>query len=159
MIEKFIDIPNYEGIYQVSNIGNVKSLKHNKEKLLQPLTDKNGYYCVNLWKNSGRKTFRVHQLVAITFLEHIPNMYDVVVNHKDLNKQNNSVKNLELISQRENSNKKHLKTSSKYTGVTFHKKANKWVAHIRIDSVKKYLGLFKTEYDAHLAYQKELNNL
>jgi hypothetical protein len=159
MIEKFIDIPNYEGMYQVSNIGNVKSFKHNREKLLQPLTDKNGYYCVNLWKNSERKTFRVHQLVAIAFLEHTPNMYNIVVNHKDLNKQNNSVENLELISQRENSNKKHLKTSSKYTGVTFHKKAKKWVANIRIKGLKKYIGLFKTEYEAHLAYQQELNNL
>ena len=43
MIENFIDIPNYEGMYQVSNIGNVKSFKHNREKLLQPLTDKNRY--------------------------------------------------------------------------------------------------------------------
>ena len=159
MIEQWKDIPKYDGIYQVSNLGNVKSFKFNKQKLLSPIKDNNGYYCVNLWNNSKRKTIRVHQLVAMAFLNHIPKGYKLVVNHKDLNKQNNKADNLEIISQRENSNKKHLNTSSKYTGVAFHKTANKWVAHIRIKGVKKYLGLFDNEYDAHIAYQKELINL
>ena len=167
------DIPNYEGIYQVSSLGNVKSLAReillrgkypfiSKEKILKTSKDGNGYYHLNLCKNGNRKSMKVHVLVAIAFLGHIPDgTHRIVPDHKDGDKSNNNLSNLELITQRENIERYHLskKTSSQYTGVYWDKIANKWLTQIYIDGKRKYLGSFKDEYEAHLAYQKALNEL
>lgn len=86
------DIPGFEGRYQVSNKGRVKSLNyHNsgKEQVLHTHISKKGYICIGL----GQKTHRVHRLVATVF---IPNPHNYPqVNHKDEDKTNNSVENLE----------------------------------------------------------------
>ena len=159
------DIPNYEGIYQVSNIGNVKSLgndKSRKEKILKLGNDGHGYYQVYLWKEGKQKTIKVHSLVAMAFLNHKPDgTHRIVPDHKDFDKSNNNLSNIELITQRENVERYHLskKTSSQYTGVYWDKIANKWLTRIYIDGKKKHLGYFKDEYEAHLAYQKKLNEL
>jgi len=96
------DIKGYEGLYQVSNLGNVKSLdrcivcknnniKHIKGVLLTKNKDK--YMFVRLYNKSICKTYFVHRLVAEAFIPN-PNNYPVV-NHKDENKLNNNVDNLE----------------------------------------------------------------
>ena len=87
------DVVGYEGLYQVSNNGRVKSLKFGKEKILKPGKLKNGYLRVNLCKNEKQKHFLVHRLVALTFITNPNNLPDV--NHKDENKENNRVENLE----------------------------------------------------------------
>lgn len=106
-MEIWKDIDNYEGLYQVSNYGNVRSLdtiinckgaknidNHiRKGRLLKKNICTTGYYCVNLSKNSKVKYARIHRLVAIAFIPN-PNNY-VCVNHKDGNKLNNNVDNLE----------------------------------------------------------------
>ena len=106
MEEEYKDIEGYEGLYQVSNIGNVKSLVNHKgkyrEKLLKQSKDCNGYLQVNLYKNKTSKRFLVHRLVANAFIEN-PNNYPCI-NHKDENKQNNSVKNIEWCSYKYNTN-------------------------------------------------------
>ena len=92
MHEVWKDIAGYEGYYQVSNLGSVKSLTLFK-KILKPYADKDGYFQVILYKNKTRKLQRVHRLVAQAFIpneNHYPQ-----VNHKDENKQNNCVENLE----------------------------------------------------------------
>jgi len=153
------DIPNYEGDYQVSNFGRVKSLLCGKERILNP-SSSSGYYIISLkLDNNKYKTKSVHQLVAIAFLDHTPCSHAYVVNHKDFNKQNNHVDNLEIVTHRENSNQKHIKSSSQYVGVFWNKQLNKWSATISIIGRQKYLGSFNNEYDAHLAYQKALNTL
>lgn len=168
--EIFKDIPNYEGLYQVSNLGNVKSLERQcnhwcgglrflKERILKKRIDANGYIQVYLSKNGIMKPFKVHQLVAIEFLNHIPCGYELVVNHKNFNKLDNRVENLEIITTRENTNKKHLKSSSKYIGVCWDKQRKKWIASITINGKLKYLGRFINEYDANLAYQNKLKTL
>ena len=165
MKEIFKDVPAYEGKYQVSNLGNVKSLgndKTRKERILKPGKNGYGYYHVTLCKNGNRKTMKVHVLVAMAFLGHIPDgTHRIVLDHKDRDKSNNNLSNLELITQRENTERYFLtkKTSSQYTGVCWHKIANKWVATIIINGKSKYLGLFTEELNAHLAYQKALNEL
>lgn len=96
MIEIWKDIKGYEGLYQVSNLGRVKSLGNNKrrkEKILKQVEDGGGYLFVLLCKNGKGKMFKVHRLVAQAFTPN-PNNYPQV-NHKDENKQNNCVWNLE----------------------------------------------------------------
>lgn len=144
--------------YQVSNFGRVKSLKLNKEKILKFGICSN-YYVVALCKNSKVKTKQVHQLVSIAFLNHTPCGHKLVVNHKDMNKLNNHIDNLEIVTNRENTNLKHIKSSSKYIGVNWHKRDKKWEARILINGKREYLGLYENEYDAHIAYQNKLKEL
>jgi hypothetical protein len=170
-LEIWKDIPDYEGMYQVSNLGNVKSLGReklnngkylfiSKEGILKPTINDNGYCQVGLCKEGKTKTMTVHVLVAIAFLGHIPDgTRRIVPDHKDTDKSNNILSNIELITQRENIDRywSTRKTSSKYTGVCWHKIANKWMTKIHIDGKRKYLGLYEKEIDAHLAYQNALN--
>lgn len=92
-IEIWKDIKGYERLYQVSNLGKIKSLKRNKEKLLKHGINNKGYQVVNLYKNNKGITKKVHRLVAEAFIPN-PNNYPIV-NHIDENKQNNNIFNLE----------------------------------------------------------------
>ena len=92
------DIPNYENKYQVSSLGNVKNIKHGN-LLSERLTDR-GYNTAVLYLNSKPKTFKVHRLVALTFIENTENK--LFVNHKDGNKLNNKIDNLEWVTHKEN---------------------------------------------------------
>ena len=161
------DIPNYEGYYQVSNLGNVKSLarfnnlgKRVKERVLKNLVNTtNGYLVVNLSKIGLVKTKQIHQLVAEAFLNHSQKGHKLVVNHKNFNRQDNRLENLEIVTQRENTNKKHKKSKSKYIGVTWHKRVNKWTAQILYKRKNIHLGCFNNEIDAHNAYQNKLKEI
>lgn len=85
-------VVGYEGHYQVSNFGRVKSIKFGKEIILKQ-NIRGGYYIVNLSKNGIVKTYLVHRLVAEAFIDNTDNLPQV--NHKDENKLNNNVDNLE----------------------------------------------------------------
>ena len=110
MVEIWKDIKGYEGLYQVSNLGRVKSLSiyrknsvceyYSKEKILKPLKDKGGYLNVRLWKNKKGKTIKIHRLVACNFLENTENKRDV--NHINGIKTDNGVENLEWCTCSEN---------------------------------------------------------
>lgn len=96
------DIKDYEGIYQVSNKGRIKSIGRNtsniclKTKILKESINQNGYIYYCLYKNGKHKRYKIHRLVAEAFILN-PNKYPVV-NHKDGNKKNNNVENLEWCS-------------------------------------------------------------
>lgn len=161
------DVIGYEGIYQISNYGKVKSLSRTclrngkypfttKETILKPQKNGSGYLFVRLSKDSIEKQITIHQLVAITFLNHKPNKFEKVVDHIDNNKLNNYVGNLQIVTNRENSSKDTKSITSQYTGVCWSKSCNKYQANIMIDGKVKGLGYFTEEYDAHLAYQKAL---
>lgn len=155
-------IPGYEGIYEVSDLGRVKSLGNNesrKEKILKPGIVCGGYYNVALNKNGSRKTKLIHQLVAMAFLNHIPCKHEKVVDHKNSNRIDNRLDNLQLITQRENASKDRKNGSSRYIGVTWNKKREKWQSQIIIKGKNIYLGSFDNEYDAHLTYQKILDDI
>ena len=107
------DIPNYEGLYQVSNLGNVRSLNHYasngikdiiyKGKILnQNKHYKNDYMSVILSNNGKYKRFLVHRLVASAFIPNNDNL--PCINHKDENKTNNKVENLEWCTHKYNNN-------------------------------------------------------
>ena len=90
--------------YQVSNLGNVKMTANNatrKERILKPLVTNRGYYRVALYKDKKPNFFTIHRLVAIYFIDNPENKSQV--NHKDGNKENNIVSNLEWMSNKENS--------------------------------------------------------
>lgn len=164
------DIKGYEGYYQVSNLGRVKSLERKywnvvnktystfKEKIMKQSLDTNGYKIISAQKNRRKRTRTVHQLVAEAFLGHIPCGMKLVVNHINFIKTDNRVENLEIVTVRENSNLKHIKSRSKYVGVTMHEPCQKWCARIVINKKRRHLGYFEKEIDAHLAYQEALNN-
>jgi hypothetical protein len=98
MQEIWKDIPNYEGIYQISNLGNVRSCKSNKIRKL--VKQKSGYLRIILTKNSKQKATNVHILVAKSF---VPNPKKLpFVNHIDGNKENNNAKNLEWVTASQN---------------------------------------------------------
>lgn len=113
MEEVWRDIKGYEGIYQVSNLGRVKSLdrkiRHSKSKflnvkgkVLKPKIGTSGYLEVDLRQNGKHQHCRIHRLVAQAFIPN-PNNFPIV-NHKDENKLNANVNNLEWCNSKYNSN-------------------------------------------------------
>lgn len=98
-------VEGYEGLYEVSNLGRVRSLNFNHTgqiRVFKPTTDSYGYLHVGLYKNGKPKTFKVHRLVASAFIENPGNLEQV--NHKDEDKTNNRVENLEWCDSRYNIN-------------------------------------------------------
>jgi len=159
------DIVGYEGLYQVSNLGRVKSLDKKvwggksfyfkKGEIKAQILNPDSYYQVYLYKNNIKKTVKVHKLVAMAFLNHIPNGYEIVIDHIDNNSKNNNLNNLQLISHRENCSKDKIGYSSKYPGVRF--KDGKWEVQILKNKKRYYLGRFLNEEDAYKAYLDKLN--
>ena len=126
-MEVWKDIPGYEGLYQVSNLGRVKSLprlRYNgntwyltKEIVRKPCIGEQGYERVTLSKDKVKKTHLVHRLVAIAFIPNPENKPEV--NHiREFEKRNNCVDNLEWATSEENNNwgthnERHAKRRSK----------------------------------------------
>lgn len=93
-------IVEYENYYEVSNLGKVKSLKNYKDKLLTSISSNQNYQCIYLYKNKIKKHFRIHRLVALAFIPNPKNKSQV--NHKNGDKTNNCVDNLEWCTGKEN---------------------------------------------------------
>lgn len=103
MSTKMKDIKGYEGLYKISNYGDVWTVGdgNRRARKLKPSVSE-GYFTVNLYKNKKAKSFRVHRLVAEAFIPNIENKR--TVNHIDENKLNNYVGNLEWATDKENAN-------------------------------------------------------
>lgn len=110
--EVWKDIPNYEGLYQVSNLGRIKSITHFVEnkttyggiytvrgKIINPKVDK-GYYRCSLTKNKEKKMVAVHRMVAMAFIPNPENK--PFINHINGNTKDNRIENLEWCTQKEN---------------------------------------------------------
>ncbi len=157
-MEIFKDIPDYKD-YQIYTNGIIISTKFNKRKKLKYAKDFGGYYLVSLCKNGKYKTFYVHLLMMIVFKGHKRCGHKLVVDHKNFIRTDNRLANLQIITQRKNTNKKHIKHSSKYTGVYWNEINKNWVAKITINRKLKHLGVYTIEYDAHLSYEKALKSI
>lgn len=168
MNEIWKEVVGYEGIYEVSNLGRVKSLSRKewcvrnnsfrvrKEKFLSLYLNNNGYYRVILCKKNKKTTRSVHSLVAQEFLNHKRCGAELVVNHINFIKTDNRVDNLEIITTRENTNMKHIKSSSKYVGVSWRKDIKKWASSIGIGEKRIHLGIFDDEEEASLCRENAL---
>jgi len=158
MIEEFRDVKGYEEEYKVSDLGRVLSLKHGKERVLKQ-TINNRYFTVNLYENGKRSTKIIHKLVAIAFLNHEPNGYEIVVDHIDNNKLNNHVNNLQLISNRENCSKDSKRKHSKHLGISYRKTRDSWKGKVMFKGKIYYTKSVKTEEEAYELYKILLNEL
>ena len=145
MQEIWKDIQGYEGYYQVSNLGRVKSLNYKrtkKEKILKPNITKVNYQQVHLCKNKQIKILYIHRLVAEMFIPN-PNNFPII-NHKDENPMNNIYSNLEWCDKKYNLN----------YGTAQERKAqkhNKPILQFDLDSN------FIKEYESITQASKELN--
>ena len=162
--EIWVDILNYESVYQVSNLGNVRSLTRKvyngkgyytlPGKNLKPNPDPSGYLQVSLSKSNRKKMFMVSRLVIQHFLN--VSIEGKQIDHVDHDITNNCLQNLRLCSPRQNSynTRSRRDSSSKYKGVSKYK--NKWRAQIEVDcngyTKNKHLGVFRTELEAKKAY-------
>ena len=171
MEEIFKEIEGYEGLYLISNLGRVKSLSkkiwngkgyYNRNEInIKPAKDKDGYLYVQLSKDNIQKPYKVHRLVAQAFIENPNNLPQV--NHKDEDKTNNHVTNLEWCTPKYNLNYGTLKERFKLrtnkpilcveTGEVF-KSASEIKRLFGFD--KSYIGVScknnKTAYGFHWKY-------
>ena len=140
MTEEWADIEGYEGLYQVSSLGRVKSLsndKKRKEKILKAFNNRKGYLKVMLSKNSKRKKYLIHRLVAQAFIDNPDNL--PCINHKDENKENNCVDNLEWCTVRYNIN---------YGLHNFKSASNRSIPIIQLTLNNEFIRCYRSSMDA-----------
>jgi hypothetical protein len=142
-----IDFPDYEA----SGLGVVRSIKFGKERILKPKLNRSGYHQVNLCSEGKKKMMSIHRLVIETF----HGKSDLQVNHKNFDKTDNRLSNLEYVTQRENSHHYHQQkqSSSRFMGVSWQKSTGKWASRIHHKGNLFYLGSFASEPDAAFAYR------
>ena len=161
-------VVGYEGLYEVSNMGRVRSFDrvveysngrkcYHKGKILNGWYQK-GYQSYSLYNNGNKVTKKAHQLVAMAFLGHKPDGNNIVVDHISNDKSNNRLDNLQVITNRENKSKDKVGLS-KFTGVCWHKKSSKWFVRIGIGYERIYLGCFDNEEEAGSTYQLALKHI
>lgn len=143
----------YEGIYSVSNAGEIKNDKTGRIRKLN--LDKYGYLTLVLSKCGKSKSHKVHRIVFNAFVGEFDN--NLVIDHKDGIKRNNKPENLRQILTRENTSRAKKRLSD-FRGVRYFKGREKWGAEIQIDGVRYFLGLYEDEKQASNEYQIALDN-
>lgn len=169
MIEEWKDIVGYEGLYQISNLGRIKSLPKqlknkfglfiSKEKILKPSISSSGYLTVKLCSHTGKKPKQVHQLVCESFLNHKPCGMSLVIDHINNIKTNNELGNLRVVTNRFNTYRTQGSYTSIYKGVSYIKNKKLWKAQIRLRGKVITIGYFKKEIDAKKAYESKLDEI
>lgn len=156
-------VKDYEGIYEVSNMGRVRSVERylhsngitrkTRPKLHNTINNM-GYIIVKLQKDKHKKSVVAHRLVAMEFIPNVANK--PFINHINSIKTDNRVENLEWVNTRENITHYKLtkKYSSKYVGVSYDKRLKKYCAKCYYKKKSVHLGMFVNELDASMAYQK-----
>ena len=148
------DIPGYEGLYQVSNMGRVKSTHFTNSRILKLGRHTKGYHQIQLNKDKSFKTYVVHRLVMLAF----KGESDLFVNHINEIRTDNRLENLEYLTNGDNLREYH-KNHGKYMLGVYKLKNNKknpYRAQFQIKGFEKNLGCFPTELEAHQAYMKAL---
>jgi hypothetical protein len=138
IMENWKDLKGFEGLYQISDYGNIR----NNKFVMKQQTDRHGYKYICLTKNNIQKKFKVHRLVLESF---IGDGSELVCNHIDKNRANNNLNNLEWVTIRENNIHK-FKDKTNHVGVNL--KNGKWYARVQIDGRRTELGYFRNIEDA-----------
>jgi len=144
-MEIYKDIIGYEGLYKASTKGNIKSVikRNGKDIILKQGIDKCGYCIVTLCKDKKKTTKTVHRLIALTFLFET----NIQVNHKDGNKKNNDVSNLEFVSAKQNINHAIENGLLKFNTLKIAEEKRKVV--LQIDKqTKEIINTFKSAHEA-----------
>jgi hypothetical protein len=179
--EIWVPILGLENQYEVSNFGNVKSIsrtinvKRKKGQNIRPIKERilnqflvgkknNDYFAVKLCVNGRCKTFKVHILMAVSFMYDqylelvISSNENYLIDHKNEIKTDNRLENLQIITHRQNITKAIIhKNPNKMIGTT--KINNKFASRIFTNGVQHHLGVYDTELEAHKAYLKALNEI
>ena len=158
-MEIFKNIEGYDGIYQVSNLGRVKSyFKNNEGKILKPCIHTQGYEMVNLYGDIKKMGF-IHRLVAKAFIPNPENK--PIVDHIDNNGFNNIISNLRWATNQENMRNMKCCRNSKsgVRGVYFETSQMKWRAFMMVDKKSIHIGYFKTIEEATDARKKRVNEV
>jgi hypothetical protein len=144
-MEIYKDIAGYEGLYKASTKGNIKSIikRNGKDIILKQGIDKCGYCIVTLCKDKKRVTKTVHRLIALTFLFET----NTQVNHKDGNKKNNDVSNLEFVSAKQNINHAIKKGLMNFNTKKIAEEKRKVVIQINKET-KEVVNIFKSAHEA-----------
>lgn len=162
MIEIWIKVKGYRGTYEVSNLGRVKSLRNNKERILKQ-SNKRAHPSVSLYNGNlqgpTQASKPIYQLVAEAFLGHNPKSRVLAIKHIDLNKLNNNVNNLKIVTDRKLTTRKANGSRSRYIGVTRCNTYKKWIARIWFDGKSTTLGSFNTQIDAARAYKEAIEKI
>ena len=163
MNEIWKDIPEYEGMYQASNLGRVRSLdrldsigKRHSGKILSGYLDGHGYPTFHLWSNGTFKHAKGHHLVMLCFVG--PRDEKLVVDHINADRADNKLQNLRYITQRENSSRWQIKENGLPTGVLPSGKSNRFRAMCRDAKKKRHIGTFSTAQEASIAYEYAVYN-
>lgn len=148
--------------YSISSLGRVKSLNYKNtktEKILKPHITRNGYCEYKLYPNEGKRIgIHGHVLVGMAFLGHTSGDRRIVIHHKDENKQNNKLSNLERVTQRYNVSYSKKNKTSEYTGVSLN--YGKWRAVIWDGEKSVTLGnSFESQLDAKKSYDSFLEDI
>lgn len=164
MNEVWVDIPEWVGYYQASNLGRIKSIarkikkkdgktENRKEKIMSLSIKDHGYLQIILRNKNKIKTMRVHRIIMSAF----NGISELQVDHINGIKVDNRIENLEYVTDRENKKRYHIQhpKTSKHVGVSFVGN-NKYLASITINRKQLSLGRYNCETAAMIAYQKKL---
>lgn len=159
-VEIWKDVPHYSG-YQVSNLGNVRSLdrtilttnnqiRYYKGHIIRPVLNPQGYNTVKM--GASRPRITIHKAMQYAF-----NLPNGQIDHIDGCRTNNTLDNLRVTTQRENCHNLKCHRNGNLPGAVWNRFRNYWQSYIRIPNgkgKKKFLGRFNTEHEAHNAYMK-----
>lgn len=145
--EEWKDIVGFEGIYQVSNWGNLKSNKSGKWRILSLKNNKGGYMSVVLLGNNRTRSARMHVLVYESFVGDIPKDKKYQIHHIDGNKMNNNVDNLKLVTVKEH----HYLHKDEHSteGMNFYNKYIRPRKIVQKDKNGKIIAIYDNSTDAH----------
>jgi hypothetical protein len=161
MNEIFKTIPNYNGGYQVSNLGNVKSFKKYggiTERILSTSSESQGYLVVSLYLKGKKKTFHIHKLIQSAF-----ELGEGNIDHINGIRNDNRLSNLRVVTTRENNQNLECHRNGKLVGANFDKRMSNsprpWRAQIKINGKCSNLGAYATEAEANKAYMEKVRQL
>lgn len=150
--EQWLLAPHCEGLYEISNMGRFCSIKNGRRLIHKPGDNGDGYPRVTVSINGKRKAYLVHRLVWEAFIGNIP--LGMEIDHLNNNRGDARLCNLDLVTHSENVRRGHscnLKENklSKYIGVTYDKRTEKYVSYVKFNGVRCRVGSYTTEDEAY----------